>query len=75
MDFMTDGMQAWTALDDPYDEIIFPSEEGTATTSFKFFSSRQKTVEEIVATIDPGNSELKKKADVYLGTNCISAAD
>jgi hypothetical protein len=73
MDFMTQGKQKWRRLDDPYDEVVFPPDERVSSglpnmNSYPFSSGTERTVDAILANIDPTNEELKKRY-VYVFVN------
>lgn len=71
MDFASRGIQEWTALEDPYDEIVFPFDKDTKKglpnhQTYSFVSGAQLTVDQIVDRIDPKNEELRKRAKEYM---------
>ena len=71
MDFASRGIQEWTALEDPYDEIIFPVDshvkEGAPNhNSYNFVSGANETVDQIMNRIDPENHLLRKRAKMYM---------
>jgi all-trans-retinol 13,14-reductase len=73
MDFMTEGLQAWTPLEDPYDEILFPPEpdirvrQGAPNkASYPFFSGEAKMVAAITDNIDPKDEMLKNNTKTFM---------
>jgi phytoene dehydrogenase-like protein len=71
LNFMTKGLQQWTPLQDPYDTVMFPMDQnvkpGLPNKSwYSFVSGKDKTVESIIADLDPDNQELKKRITTYL---------
>jgi all-trans-retinol 13,14-reductase len=71
MNFITSGMQEWSNLEDPYDELHFPADnqvkEGLPNNrSYSFVSGAHNTVDEILASIDPTNDELRKRTLIYM---------
>jgi len=71
MNFMLGDLQEWKALEDPYDEIIFPSDSIVAegapnSSSYSFVSGDEKTVDLIMSSIDPTNTDLRKRAKVWM---------
>ncbi|KAG7346824.1 FAD dependent oxidoreductase [Nitzschia inconspicua] len=71
LNFMTKGLQKWTALQDPYDEIVFPQDSFIRSgapneSSYPFVAGSSKTVESIMSRIDPSNVELKKRTQMYM---------
>ena len=73
MDFMTQGLQAWAPLEEPFDEILFPAESDASVrkgapnaSSYSFFSGEARTVAAITDTIDPTDAELKKNATTFM---------
>ena len=71
MNFMTKGLQEWTMLQDPYDEVVFAknNQDGTEAnlpSNFHFVAGKENTVQSIVNNIDPDNEELRERARIYL---------
>lgn len=73
MDFMSQGQQEWTELQDPYDEIVFPKQSDDKVKAnapnnsrYSFVSGALNTVEELIQRIEPDNVELKERAKVYM---------
>jgi len=71
MDFMSKGMQKWSRLDDPYDQIVFPEDEQVAPgnpnrSKYSFVTGKKQTVHSILRAIDPANDELRKRAETYM---------
>jgi all-trans-retinol 13,14-reductase len=71
LNFMTKGLQKWTPLQDPYDEVVFPEDSMVChgapnESSYPFVAGASKTVESIMSRIDPTNIELKKRAERYM---------
>uniref|UniRef100_A0A6U6GTW2 Amine oxidase domain-containing protein n=1 Tax=Odontella aurita TaxID=265563 RepID=A0A6U6GTW2_9STRA len=83
MDFLSRGKQAWTPLDEPYDEIVFPSDADTRPgrpneNSYRFISGKENTVESILNSIDPSDDLLRSRAMRYMDlcqeiNNCFVA--
>jgi all-trans-retinol 13,14-reductase len=82
--FMTGGLQEWSDLDDPYDEVNFPNDENVKpglpnTSSYRFRTEpnpcgKNATMDDIIASIDPANEELKKRVHVYVAL-CLEISD
>ena len=73
--FMTKGMQKWTKLTDPYDEVIFPPDEKVKDglpnfNRYEFVTGRDNTIDSILKHIDPSNHELRKRVEVYMKLCC-----
>jgi all-trans-retinol 13,14-reductase len=71
LNFMTKGLQHWTPLRDPYDQVIFPPDnkikEGCPNaSSYSFVAGVEKTVDSIMSQIDPQNTELRRRALIYM---------
>jgi hypothetical protein len=71
MSFMTKGLQKWTKLEDPYDEVVFPSDEIVKPglpnkNSYSFVSGAEETVDSILRDIDPDNKVLRTRALAYM---------
>jgi all-trans-retinol 13,14-reductase len=71
MRFMTKGLQKWTLLDDPYDEILFPHDSTVKPglpnrSSYRFVRGAENTVDSILADIDPDNKKLRDAALRYM---------
>lgn len=73
--FMTKGKQEWKRLDDPYDQIIFPSDSNVGNgkpnnTTYDFNSATPPEaptlVRGLVERIDPGNEYLIKQFEVWM---------
>ena len=71
LEFMTKGLQKWTPLHDPYDEVVFPPDSIVSphcpnVSRYEFVSGQSRTVESILKDIDPSNSQLKHQIDIYM---------
>jgi all-trans-retinol 13,14-reductase len=71
MHFMTQGLQKWTPLQDPYDEVIFPPDDFVKLgvpneSSYRFVSGADETIQSVLASIDPEHRELEKRARLYM---------
>ncbi|CAB9507916.1 All-trans-retinol 13,14-reductase [Seminavis robusta] len=71
MDFASHGFQEWTALEDPYDEIVFPADNHVKKgapnhKTYPFVSGGMETVDRIMERIDPDNETLRLRAMVYM---------
>jgi phytoene dehydrogenase-like protein len=71
MDFASRGVQEWTPLKDPYDEIVFPTDLHVKAgvpnhKTYPFVSGADKTIDQIMDRIDPGNNILRKRAKIYM---------
>jgi len=71
MNFMTKGLQQWTPLKDPYDEVVFPQDSNVKPglpnkSSYPFVRGSERTVDLILANIDPDNQDLRKAALAYM---------
>ena len=71
MDFASHGLQEWTELEDPYDEIVFPIDQHVKqgapnNNSYPFVSGAKPTIDQILDRIDPDNHLLRKRAKVYM---------
>jgi all-trans-retinol 13,14-reductase len=69
--FMTQGLQHFNMLNDPYDEVIFPADDKVApglpnVSRYPFVAGVDNTVENIMSRIDPSNEFLKKQARLYM---------
>lgn len=69
--FMTKGLQKWTPLQDPYDEVLFPKDaivrQGAPNeSSYPFVAGASKTVQSILDRIDPSAYELRERTNRYL---------
>lgn len=69
--FMTKGLQEWSLLQDPYDEVVFPPDDNVAEglpnqQRYAFVSGAAQTVDSILNQIDPGNEELRKRMLVWM---------
>lgn len=73
MHFITRGVQHWTELEDPYDEIVIGPAKFDST-SYKFFTGPGLTVDALIESIDPGNEELKKRAFDFVAL-CLEIND
>jgi len=69
INFMTMGLQKWTTLPDPYDEVSFPEDatveasSPNTTSSVKYVAGVDRLLNNI---IDPSNDELRLRAKVFL---------
>lgn len=71
LNFMTMGLQKWTPLQDPYDEVVFPEDSmvrfgAPNVSSYPFVAGASRTVELIMSRIDPTDTELKKRTERYM---------
>jgi phytoene dehydrogenase-like protein len=71
MDFASRGIQEWTALEDPFDEIVFPADsfvnQGAPNNkSYPFVSGAKETIDQIMDRIDPKNDVLRERAKIYM---------
>jgi all-trans-retinol 13,14-reductase len=71
LNFMTMGLQKWTPLQDPYDEVVFPEDSmvrfgAPNESSYPFVAGASRTVELIMSRIDPTDTELKKRTERYM---------
>lgn len=73
--FMTRGKQEWQRLDDPYDQVMFPSDsnvgEGKPNNNIYDFNSAKPPhaptlVRDLVERIDPGNEFLIHQFEVWM---------
>lgn len=70
--FMTKGKQEWRRLDDPYDQIFFPTDPNVApgrpnSNDYEFNSGRENVIQSVIERIDPGNNQdLKKKCTTWM---------
>ena len=69
--FMTKGLQKWTPLRDPYDEVVFPNDSSVRDgapneSSYPFVAGATKTVDSIMSRIDPNDTELRQRALRYM---------
>jgi all-trans-retinol 13,14-reductase len=58
-------------LDDPYDEIIFPSDDEAAEgkpnwARYEFNTGTDNVVDSLIERVDPGNEELRKQCKVWM---------
>ncbi len=73
MNFMLKGLQSWTPLSDPYDEVIFPEGQDNMVkpglpnkNSYCFVKGAEATVDSILNNLDPGNQELRQASMRYM---------
>jgi hypothetical protein len=71
INFMTKGLQQWTPLHDPYDEVVFPDDSlvrlgAPNKSSYPFVAGSTNTVDLIMSRIDPRDSELRQRAVRYM---------
>lgn len=71
VNFMTKGLQKWTPLRDPYDVVMFPADDKVQPgkpnqSSYAFLSGKDKTVQSIMASLDPENETLRQRTQNYL---------
>jgi len=71
MDFMTKGLQQWTPLQDPYDEVLFPKDSNVTPgmpnmSSYQFVRGAGRTVDSVLGNIDPNNKVLRERAMNYM---------
>jgi len=71
MDFASRGIQEWAALEDPYDEIVFPVDHNVKAgvpnhKTYPFVSGGNESVDQIMDRIEPGNELLRQRAKVYM---------
>jgi hypothetical protein len=64
-------MQEWTALEEPYDKVVFPEDshvkQGAPNNkSYPFVSGADQTVQRLIDNIEPGNGVLTKRAKTYM---------
>lgn len=66
MNFMLKGLQHWTPLADPYDEVVFPKGVDNNVkpgypnkNSYCFVKGAEATVDSILNNLDPENKELR----------------
>ena len=69
--FMTKGLQKWTPLQDPYDQVMFPEDdkvkEGRPNkSSYSFVTGAENTVNSILSQIDPQDVQLRHRAMIYV---------
>ena len=69
--FMTHGLQQWTPLEDPYDQVLFPADDNVAagkpnSNKYSFLTGIDATVDSILTDIDPSNKSLRKRMIVYM---------
>ena len=69
--FMMKGLQGWTKLEDPYDEVLFPEDSHVSdgapnASSYQFVSGLEKTVDSVMMKIEPENEQLKNRAIVWM---------
>lgn len=67
MNYMLKGLQHWTPLADPYDEVLFPKEvdekvkPGLPNRNYYcFVKGAEQTVASILNNLDPNNTELRE---------------
>lgn len=65
--FNSPNQYSITALSDPYDQILFPSDDNVAPGRpnkqiYDFSAGASNTVDDMIGKIDPGNEVLRKKA-------------
>jgi len=66
MHFMTKGLQQFTRLADPYDDVLFPDDPNVAQdlpnrSRYSFVTGAANTVDSILADLDPDNRPLRQK--------------
>jgi len=73
MNFMLKGLQQWTMLTDPYDEVVFPEGQDNNVipglpnmNSYSFVKGAEATVDSVMSNIDPGNQGLREAALRYM---------
>lgn len=75
MNFMLKGLQHWTPLADPYDQVVFPSGPSQDTNvkpglpnknSYYFLKGAEATVDSVLRNLDPENTELRAAALRYM---------
>jgi len=71
LQFMTKGKQDWKRLDDPYDQVFFPSDDNVAqgrpnVNDYEFNTGSENVVDSLIARVDPNNEELKKKCTTWM---------
>jgi all-trans-retinol 13,14-reductase len=69
--FMTKGMQQWTKLQDPYDEVVFPFDSKANpglpnSQSYAFVSGSDNTIDSVLSQIDPLNQDLRNRALTWM---------
>lgn len=68
---MTKGLQQWTPLQDPYDEVLFPKDNIVTPglpnkSSYPFVRGSDRTVDSVLGNIDPDNKVLRERARNYM---------
>jgi len=71
LNFMTRGKQEWRRLDDPYDQIFFPSDNNVAQgrpncNDYEFNTGSENVIESLISRVDPGNEDLKAKCTTWM---------
>jgi hypothetical protein len=69
--FMTKGLQHWTPLQDPYDEVVFPRDNNVQPgmpnkSSYAFVRGAEQTVDSVLSSIDPHNVPLRTASLAYM---------
>ena len=69
--FMTKGLQHWTPLEDPYDQVVFPPDDNVKegrpnASSYSFVSGTERTIDSILSQIDPKDTQLRERAMIYM---------
>ena len=70
--YMTKGLQKWTPLTDPYDQVLFPKDDAKVkpgcpnASMYDFVTGAAPTVDAILSKIDPHNDQLRQRAMVYM---------
>ena len=69
--YMTAGLQQWTPLRDPYDQVLFPEDSlihlhCPNASSYDFVTGATHTVDGVLSQIDPHNTELRERALEYM---------
>ena len=73
--FMTKGMQKWTKLYDPYDEVVFPQDSKVKpglpnNHSYPFVTGKDNTIDSVLHQIDPTNVKLKQQMKRWMEMCC-----
>ena len=73
MNFMLKGLQHWTPLADPYDEVLFPRGGDNKVkpglpnkNSYCFVKGAEATVDSILGNLEPDNKELRAASLLYM---------